>query len=200
MINFPNTPVDQQAFQVGQVVYIWNAAAQSWDAGSLNTGTDFITPNRIIVLNTTSAVSTTTGALQVAGGVGVQGAIWAGNIYSNGVLLGVGGSSVSTLQSVTDLGSTTTNAVNFANVTSATDAYSGAVKVAGGVGIGGDLQVHGRVFSEGGTLLYTPKVTFSTTPPGAPRVGDFWIDSNAGVEYQYIFDGASYFWVQFVGV
>ena len=200
MINFPNTPVDQQAFQVGQVVYIWNAAAQSWDAGSLNTGTDFITPNRIIVLNTTSAVSTTTGALQVAGGVGVQGAIWAGKIYSNGVLVTGGGMSTSTLQVVTEYGSTTTFAVNFANTGTARDAYSGAVTVGGGVGIGGDLQVHGQVYSEGGTLLYTPKVTFSTTPPGTPRVGDFWIDSNAGVEYQYIFDGASYFWVQFVGV
>jgi hypothetical protein len=68
------------------------------------------------------------------------------------------------------------------------------------VGVGGDLRVQGEVYSENGTLLYTPKVTFLDVPPADPRIGDFWIDSNTGIEYQYIFDGVSYFWVQFVGV
>ena len=114
--------------------------------------------------------------------------------------MGNGGASLSTLQSVTNLGHTTTNLVNITNTTDAADAYSGALTVAGGVGVGGNLQVHGLIYSEGGTPLYTPKVSFSDVPPGTPRVGDFWIDSNAGIEYQYIYDGASYFWVQFVGI
>ena len=45
--------------------------------------------------NSTNAVSTVTGALQVDGGIGVQGDIWARNIYTNGQIVG-GASSTST--------------------------------------------------------------------------------------------------------
>lgn len=41
----------------------------------------------VAVRGTTAAISTTTGALTVAGGVGVAGNLYAGNIYSNGSLL-----------------------------------------------------------------------------------------------------------------
>jgi hypothetical protein len=44
--------------------------------------------NLTTITNATNATSTTTGALRVAGGVGVQGDLWARNIYSNGGLVG----------------------------------------------------------------------------------------------------------------
>lgn len=49
-------------------------------------------------------------------------------------------------------------------------------------------------------LLYTPRVTISTTAPIDPRVGDFWIDPTYGVELQYVNDAGNKFWVQFAGL
>ena len=51
-----------------------------------------------------------------------------------------------------------------------------------------------------GNLLYTPRVTISTTAPLNPRIGDFWIDPTYGVELQYVDDGGNRFWVQFAGL
>jgi hypothetical protein len=48
-------------------------------------------------------------------------------------------------------------------------------------------------------LVYTPIVTVSTTTPLNPRVGDFWIDPNYGVELQYIDDAGTRFWLQLTG-
>jgi hypothetical protein len=49
-------------------------------------------------------------------------------------------------------------------------------------------------------LVYTPIVTVSATPPENPRLGDFWIDPNIGVEFQYIKDGSTKMWIQFTGL
>ena len=64
------------------------------------------------------------------------------------------------------------------------------------------LNVPGSVYSNDGNpeesnLLYTPRITISTTPPANPRIGDFWIDPTYGVELQYINDGGNRIWVQF---
>lgn len=64
--------------------------------------------------------------------------------------------------------------------------------------------VLGSVYSQDGNpdennLLYTPRVTISTTAPVNPRIGDFWINPIYGAECQYIDDGGTRFWVQFTG-
>jgi hypothetical protein len=64
------------------------------------------------------------------------------------------------------------------------------------------LNVPGSIYSMDGNpnenyLLYAPKVTLSTTAPDGPRVGDFWINPDIGVELQFIRDGTSTFWIQF---
>ena len=46
---------------------------------------------QLFVSGTNAASSTQTGALQVIGGVGIGGSLYAGNIYSNGVQLTAGG-------------------------------------------------------------------------------------------------------------
>lgn len=58
-----------------------------WNTSTLQsvTGRGATTASPISITNTTPATSTTTGALQVAGGLGVQGNIWAGTLYSNGL-------------------------------------------------------------------------------------------------------------------
>ena len=125
------------------------------------------------VTNVTSATSTNTGALQVVGGVGIGGALYvqqtsyiAGSQIITVATLGNFGVSTitagtdtqvststgavvvwntSTLQSVTDRGAATTNAISITNTTSATSTATGALKVRGGVGIGGSVYVGNRV-------------------------------------------------------
>ena len=108
----------------------------------------------------------------------------------------------STLQSITNRGAVTTNIVNIANTTSSTSSTTGALTVAGGIGVQGDVRVGGNVYSLGGQPLYSPKVTVSITPPttATNNIGDFWIDPSIGVEYQWILDGTNYYWIQFTGV
>jgi hypothetical protein len=89
---------------------------------------------------------------------------------------------------------TTLNVIGTATSTSTT---TGAVTVAGGVG------VQGNIYSADGNplqnyLLYTPKVTVTGTgiPPDNPNIGDFWIDTVASGQLQFIQDGTSTFWIQ----
>ena len=63
------------------------------------------------------------------------------------------------------------------------------------------FDVPGSIYSmEGGenesNLLYTPRVVVGPTPPDVPRVGDFWIDTAANAQYQYIQDGTNRIWLQ----
>lgn len=108
-------------------------------------------------------------------------------------------SNKSTLQTVTNRGSSTTNAISISNATSSTTSTQGALVVNGGVGVGGDIHVAGQVYSAWGQPLYTLRVSTDTTPPGDARIGDFWIDPAAGIEYQYIPAATSGTWVQFIG-
>lgn len=67
------------------------------------------------------------------------------------------------------------------------------------------LNVPGSIYSMEGSpseanLLYTPRTFSSATPPTNPRVGDFWIDSDDGVEYQYFDDNGNKIWIQFAGI
>jgi hypothetical protein len=112
---------------------------------------------------------------------------------------------VSTLQSVTGRGNTTTNRVLVLNTSNSTSTTTGAITVAGGVGIGKDVNIGGAVYAQvGGSpaynyQLYTPQVTVSTSTPASARIGDFWIDPSIGVEYQYVPNGTDTVWIQFIG-
>jgi hypothetical protein len=142
--------------------------------------------NTLTVVSTVAASSTATGALQVAGGAGIGGSLYATALFSNGAAvwttatltnlnqltngpgyitsatLGTYGVAsitagtdtavstatgpvtiwtTSTLQTVTNRGQTTTNAINITNLTTSSSTLTGALSVAGGVGIGGNLYV-----------------------------------------------------------
>jgi hypothetical protein len=138
------------------------------------TGRGATTTNAISITNTTSSTSTTTGALIVTGGVGIGGDLYLnGILYQNGqqvlstatinqfsnqtsitagtdiaVSTSTGNitiSNTSTLQTVTGRGSTTTNAIRISNTSSSTSITTGALVVAGGVGVGGALYVNNSV-------------------------------------------------------
>jgi hypothetical protein len=112
---------------------------------------------------------------------------------------------VSTLQSVTGRGNTTTNRVLFLNTSNSTSTTSGAITVAGGVGVAKDVYVGQAIYAQDGGSpaynykVYTPQVTVSTSTPVGSRIGDFWIDPSIGVEYQYVPNGTQTVWIQFIG-
>jgi len=160
------------------------------------------------------STSTTSGAFNVYGGAGLSGSLFVGaNLNATGtgtVTLSPIGTVVinpsvtghidnmvigaATPKNANLLSTTATN-ITVTDATPSINQTSGAVTVAGGVG------VQGSIYSADGNpqenyKLYSPQVTVSTTVPLLPNIGDFWINSNTLAEYQYILDGTNYFWVQ----
>jgi hypothetical protein len=101
--------------------------------------------------NTSSAVSTTTGALQVAGGIGVGGGLY------------VGGTS------------TFTNIAVYTNLTGSTSTTTGALQVAGGIGIGGGVFVGGTVTA----TTFTGLASAGTTATTAAALGYIGMPQNS---------------------
>jgi hypothetical protein len=125
-----------------------------------NTGT------KLVLTDPTNATSLTSGAIVVAGGAAFGRDVWiGGNIYAQGIpvlttatfgaVLNAGQdiqisaitgtnylriSNISTLQSVTTRGSTTSNRITITNPTDSTSTYTGALVVAGGIGVGGQVS------------------------------------------------------------
>jgi hypothetical protein len=142
-LNFPSKPVDGQTWTIGSNTWVWNDANQAW-----------IKTSPISTNTSTVSTSTTTGALIVSGGIGVGGAVNAGSTSTiNGAEIVTTATinqyaPVPTLQSVTNVGNTTTNIVKILNTTESTSTTTGALLVEGGIGVGGDIWVEGRLTSE----------------------------------------------------
>jgi len=180
-----------------------------------STGSLLVTQN-IAVQSGSSATSQVTGALQVTGGVGVTGSIYAGMIYSNGnaVLTGSGTSTgyvtsitagtdisvntntgavtvsdISTFQSVTNRGSTTTNIIDIINTSTSFSTQSGALIVTGGVGIGGTVYA-GTIYSNGNQVLtsggagsgYVSSITAGTDTAVTTSTGNVIVYSTATLQ------------------
>jgi len=157
-LNFPPNPNPGDQWTVGTKTYQWSGSA--WLVATQNS----VTSNIAVITSTTNATSTSTGALVIAGGVGIAKDLWiGGTIYSGSVPVlttsSLGGSvfggtditvtssgttttsylrfdNTSTLQTVTGRGHTTTNLMVFSNTTESTSTQSGALVVAGGIGVG----------------------------------------------------------------
>jgi hypothetical protein len=134
------------------------------------------------IVNSTSATSTLTGALQIQGGLGVQGSIYASNYYDAqglqlvstgtinqyGIVAVVGRTDTvvstsggivsiwnsSNLQTVTDRGAITNRAVTFASESESVSTQTGAVIIAGGLGVGKDLYAR-NIYSNSAQVVTT---------------------------------------------
>jgi hypothetical protein len=155
---------------MGGVDYVVGDA--SWDVSTATFG--IFRTGSIILQNTTASISTATGALTVAGGVGIGGALYVNttsfvagsqiittatvNLYANQTSIFAGTDTAvntstgaitiwntSTLQSVTGRGATTDVAVSITNTSASTSTTTGALKVSGGVGVGGSVYVGNRI-------------------------------------------------------
>jgi len=168
-----------------QYVTIWNTSTLQ-----TVTDRGYTTTNLVNIANLTSATSTTTGALIVGGGVGFGGDLWlGGTLYSRGVpvittsslIESISGgvdivvtstqgyttgsvavviNDISTLQSVTGRGNSTTEQVFFSNTTQSTSSGTGAVVISGGLGVAQrinseSLQIADTIMDSGEVLVNT---------------------------------------------
>ena len=178
LLNFPPSPNPGDTYAIGTNIWTWTGAAWIKYISS---------PSSPIVITTaTFSTSTVTGAVVITGGLGVGGSLnVSGTSTINGaeilttatldnyvkptVIIGGTDTAVvttgtevyiwntSTLQSVTNRGSTTTNQIRILNNTSATSVGTGALVIAGGISAGGDLWLGGTIYSAG-----VPVITTST--------------------------------------
>jgi len=81
MASFPSSPGPQQIAIVNNISYIYEDTVNAWTRVGPATA-NVITTDTANIVATTSSTSTTTGALKVAGGAGIAGNVWAGNVYS----------------------------------------------------------------------------------------------------------------------
>ena len=117
----------------------------------------------VSITNTTPSSSTGTGALKVSGGLGVGGAVYATNFIGDGSgLTGV----PTTLQAVSEGGASTDQVLSITNTTPSSSTGTGALKVSGGLGVGG--AVHATNFiGDGSGLTGLPLTLQEVTEGGA---------------------------------
>lgn len=191
-LNFPTNPNVGDTYSIGSRTWVWNGTAWQLQSGVISTNPFTVVSAQITT--STNSTGTSSGALIVNGGAGFNGDIYAKNMFSNGaevittatldvfggmVQSVTGGTdisvntttghvtvnNISTLESVTDRGATTTNAIYISNSTESSSTTSGALVVVGGVGIGGDLYI-GGTFYAGGQAVLTTASFFSAISEG----------------------------------
>jgi hypothetical protein len=159
------TSVDSGALQVDGGVGI-NGAVYAGSIQNTPVGSTTANSGRFTSIESTSATastSTTTGAARIAGGLGVQGAIWAGSIN-------VGGGGIDN----TSIGETTRSTGKFTTLsatgattvtvnTSSTSTATGALVVTGGVGVGENLNVGGQLTVTGNLVVNGTTTTINST-------------------------------------
>jgi len=121
------------------------------------------------ILSTASSISTTTGALQVAGGVGIGGKLYVGGLTNStsSYIVYINTSTGELSYGVNSGGSgglsnPYSGIFTITNTTSATSTITGALQVAGGIGIGGNLYAS-RVYANGTQLLPTSIQEFTAS-------------------------------------
>ena len=217
----PATPaVGDQWYQVGtDILYEWlqDGTSNYWIdvSGATIANINPITGENIgtlVVNGGNDSTSTSTGALQVVGGVGITGNLNVGGSVSFGG--GQLGSDLVISSNTTSI-SNTTGAIRIAspgglgvggNIWAggaivansripSTSITTGALVVpgTGGVGIGGNLNV-GGIITGGGV-----RQSISSGAPASPTVGDQWYQLGTDILYQYVSDGTGSYWVDMAG-
>ena len=150
--------------------------------------------------NTTSSVGTDTGAVVISGGLGVAQDVWAENVYVKGSVVVTEGTigalgitalyagtdtavssqtgvvyvwNTSTLQSVSERGASTDQIITITTLTNSTGTDNGALVVAGGVGVGGNLNAS-QIFALFGYFS-------GSNPSTSPTTGDLVTVGGVGV-------------------
>lgn len=89
-----------------------------------------------------------------------------------------------------------------ASGTESISTVTGAAVVVGGIGVSGNVTA-GKVYTGNGlfwsangvSALAVAGTTSSASPPGSPKAGDLWYNTDNDVIYQYLNDGTSNYWI-----
>jgi hypothetical protein len=128
---------------------LYSNANDAWELNKKLNGTSATLSEGVV------STSTATGTLVVAGGIGVNGAIYA--VAVNGAVTGTVGAGTRNSGLFTTLGAN--GIVSITSSTASTNTVTGALIVTGGVGIGGNLNVGGQI---SGTITSALSATTST--------------------------------------
>ena len=169
-MSFPVNPTNGQIAVVNNIVYSYNSSGTGyWTRVAANTSTLAITVASLNIANTSSSTSTTTGALIVAGGVGIGGTLYVGSLRGDsttsattwGLFYNVvtkeittatgGGGSGSGSSGISSTGTTSTFTI--LSTVNSTSTNSGALQVRGGAGIAKDVYIGGSLNVAGVSTL-----------------------------------------------
>jgi hypothetical protein len=125
----------------GNANFTFNKTIATLNVSNINVSTNLIT-NTFFVNGTIASTSNTTGALRVAGGLGVAGNLHANNIFSETITTGNGVSGI-----IKDVSVIFSNTFVANGTTASTSNTTGAARVAGGLGVAGNLHAN-TIFSE----------------------------------------------------
>lgn len=187
ILNFPPNPNIGDTWTIGSKTYRWSGTAWLVQSSTITGTTGTVSTLHVTSTeNTIYGSFTTTGALIVDGGVSVAKNLYiGGTLYANGsyvlttssfdntpsegtdidiIDLGLGLlqiNNVSTLQSVTNRGNSTTNVVKFLNAIESTSTDSGAVLITGGLGVG--KRINSESLQIADTVFDSTKTTVNNT-------------------------------------
>jgi hypothetical protein len=136
------------------VVFEWNngvVGKQGFFGYKRTTGKLTFIPDGALTNNVFSGV---VGTIDLSGSyTEIRNAFTAGpGITINNGQISFSGSSVGNLQTVTANGGSTSSVINITNVTPTNSPTTGALTVAGGLGVGGDIQVNGNIYDQGAVI------------------------------------------------
>ena len=169
--------------------------------------------NNVIVYSTVSSVSTTTGALQVVGGVGIGGTLYVGGLRGDattsattwGIYYNTATKELTTstaaqagASSGVTVRSTASNAtyypvfvsVNTSTPTALPEYSTSSFTINPSTG---DVNIGGTVV--GGGI----RTTTTSTAPAAATAGDIWYNTTNDAIYRYTYDGVSSYWIDITG-
>ena len=118
--------------------------------------------NLTTITNTTTSVSTNSGALQVVGGVGIIKDVWVGGSINANTYIGDSNLGLSFSVGATQVLTIESNTSTFIRTTNSISTQSGALVIKGGVGIGGDIFVGGTTNVSNNILPTTSTVSLGT--------------------------------------
>lgn len=158
-LGFPTNPTVGTTFTLGTQTYVWNGTAWAIQTQAAQN------PQSITVGTGTSKVYISTGSVTINGynalttdtiGNSAVSRLYAGTDTQVNQNIGeVTLWNISTFQSVTDRGPSTTNAIHITSSVGSVDTSTGALVVDGGVAIGQDLYIGGDFYVKGHTVLTT---------------------------------------------
>ena len=159
ILNFPPNPNVGDQYTISGVTYTWNGYAwlktnQGNQTFSNVTSTNTITVgtgSTTVVINSTTVIINGSPAITSATLFSsIVNSITAGtDISVSTSTASIIISDISTLQSVTSRGSSSTFAISLSNNSASTSTTTGALTVVGGVGIGGDTNIGGNIATNG---------------------------------------------------